>query len=117
MEENDLSLREKIENLVEHTRDLGETGYQLAILELTDKTSKMVSNLVVIFAILFLANALMVFLGFTLAYWLTNVFHSQVIAFSIVSGLYLLLIVFLFSIRKKVIIPFFMNLIVKKIYE
>ena len=117
MEETDLSLREKIENLVQHTRDLGETGYQLAIMELTDKASKMVGNLVVIFVMFFLTNALLVFLGFTLAYWLTNVLHSQVIAFSIVSGLYLLLIIFLFIIRRKVIVPFFINLIVKKIHE
>ena len=117
MEEQDLSLREKIENLVEHTRDLGETGYQLALLELTDKASKLVSNVVVILVIFFLTNALMVFLGFTLAYWLTNVFQSQVIAFSIVSGFYLLLIIILVATRKKMIIPFFTNMIVKKIYE
>jgi len=60
------------------------------------------------------------FLGFlftALAWWLSSLFDSTALGFLCVAGLFLLFIVLLFALRKKVIVPIIRNAIIKAIYD
>jgi hypothetical protein len=117
MKAADTSLKEKLENLADKTGDLMETGAKLAILEVTDNITKMAGSTILMTIALFLVNFLFLFLGFGVAYWISEITGDLKTGFLIVAGFYLLLILVLYGLRKKVIIPFFRNVIIKKIYE
>ena len=72
--------------------------------EFVEKTTILVSSLLIIILVVILAMAALFYLFFSLAYSLEPVFGSLAISFSIISALYLLLIVLLFAFRKGLII-------------
>jgi hypothetical protein len=110
-------IKEKFENLADQTQDLAETAYKIAILEGTEQVTKVVSTTIVISLLLLLLNFLLLFLGLGVAWWIGDAMHDVKIGFFIVGGFYLLLVILILSLGKKLIIPFFRNMIIKKIYE
>ena len=62
-------------------------------------------------------NFLLLFLGFGVAKWISDSLNDEKVGYFIVGGFYLLLIVLIVALRKKLIIPYFRNTIIKKLYE
>jgi hypothetical protein len=112
-----LHLKEKLESLAEKTTDLADTGYKLALIQVSEKASNAASSTILLLIILFLANCLLLFIGFGLAYWIGQSLNDLKLGFFIVSGIYLLMVIILLLLRKSVIIPYFRNIIIKKLYE
>ncbi len=57
------------------------------------------------------------FLFTALAWWLADLLHSPALGFLCVAGLFLLLIVLIFALRKKVIVPLIRNAIISAVYD
>jgi hypothetical protein len=110
-------IKEKFENIADQTQDLVETGYKIAILEGTEQVTKVVSTTIVISILLLLLNFLILFLGLGIAWWIGDLLNDIKIGFFIVGGFYLLLLILILTLGKKTIVPFFRNMIIKKIYE
>jgi hypothetical protein len=55
--------------------------------------------------------------GFGLGWWLGTLFNNMAAGFFAVAGFYLLLIVLMFALRKKVIVPMIQKMIISKVYE
>lgn len=110
-------IKEKLDTLIDDTQELAKTGYKIAKLEATEQLSKVVSNTIVISVLLLLFNFLLLFLFFGLARWIGQELNDISLGYFIVGGFYLLLILLIVALRKSVIVPYFKNMIVKKMYE
>ncbi len=110
-------LKNKADDLIEHAGDYVETYYKLGLLKLTQKSSNAGSAVIAGILLGVLAFFFMLFLGMGLAWLIGDALDSVMAGYFIVAGIYLLLILCLVFMRKKLIDPFFRNLIVRKIYE
>lgn len=110
-------IKEKFETLADQTQELAETAYKIAILEGTEQITKVVSTTIVISLLLLLLNFLLLFLGLGVAWWLGEALQDVKMGFFIVGGFYLLVIILIVLLGKKTIVPYFRNMIIKKIYE
>jgi uncharacterized membrane protein YqjE len=110
-------IKEKLENIATQTQDIAETGYKLALIEGTEQVTKVVSATIFIYILLLLFNFLLMFLGFGLARWIGDALDDAKLGYFIVGGFYLVVILLVLLLGKKVIVPFFRNTIIKKLYE
>jgi hypothetical protein len=110
-------IKEKFEDLIDQTHDLAETAYKIALIEATEQITKIASSTIIISVLLLLFNFLLLFIGFGAARWIGDLLGDLKVGYFIVGGFYLLLIVLIIALRKKVIIPYFRNTIVQKLYE
>lgn len=110
-------LKERADDLLEHAGDYIETYYKLGLLKVTEKSTAAGSSVIaaLLLTILFIFFAL--FIGLGLAWWIGGMLDSIIAGYFIVAGIYLLIIVCVLAMRKKVIDPFVRNYLVKKIYE
>jgi hypothetical protein len=109
-------LKMKAENLTEHVSDLLDSYYKLAAVTATEKATNIGSGILGAVVIGILGFFIVFFAGFGLAWWLGNVINSRAGGFLLVSGFFLLVMVILLAIRKKIVFPFFRNSILRKIY-
>lgn len=112
-----LHLKEKFDSLTEKTGELAETGYKLAMIQISEKIANAASITILLSVVLLLLNFLLLFIGFGIAHWIGDVLNNLKLGYFIVGGIYLIIILLLFLLRKTVIIPFFRNIIIKKLYE
>lgn len=110
-------IKEDAKDLFEHVTDYLETYYQLITVTIAQKGINIASAIIntVILAILGLFAFGLISLG--LGWWLGNAINSRVGGFFLVAGIYVVIMVALMVMRKKVIFPFLRNLLTKKLYE
>jgi hypothetical protein len=65
----------------------------------------------------FLGLFFLIFLFIAIGFWLGDVLESRAAGFFCVAGFFALMIVLIFALRKKVIVPAIRNMIIKKVYE
>ena len=110
-------LKDKTTDLVGHVGDVVETYSKLLLVKSTRQASRIASMAVTaVIAAVFGFFALM-FASFAFAWWMGEVVNSRIGGFGICAGFYILLVVILWSTRKKGIIPYFRNLIVRSVYD
>ncbi len=110
-------IKKDTKDLVEHVTDFLETYYQYLSISLAQKIINFVSSTINSLILAFLCLLVISFSGFGLAWWLGDLINSRAGGFFIVAGIYLLIVVILIAMGKKVIFPFLRNLITRKIYE
>jgi len=115
MQMNDL--KEKTADLADHVGDLADTFYKLTVVNLTQKTTNTVSNLLLVISIAFIGFLIVLFAGVALALWLGDIVNSRSGGFLITAGIFLIVLLIFASIRKKVVFPYIRNLIIRKIYD
>ena len=110
-------IKQDTKDLFEHVTDYLETYYQLLTVTIAQKFVNIASGAVnaVILFILGLFTFGMISLG--LGWWLGNLIDSRVGGFFLVAGLYILIMVAIILMRKKLIFPFLRNMFTRKIYE
>lgn len=111
------TIQSKLEEFVSHSTELGETAYKLARVNAVRKTANISTNLLftIVSSVILLFTIL--FGSIAAAWWLGNILDSLAAGFLIVSGFYLLLLGIIFKLKKKILLPWFRNKIVQKIYE
>jgi len=111
------NLKEDAKDILNHAGDYAETFYKLNLLRLTKKVSDVASVVVNSVLIFFISLCILLFISFAGAWWLGDIVQNRALGFLIIAGFYLLIILVLVLMRKKVISPFIRNTLIRKIYE
>lgn len=110
-------VKENAKDLLEHATDYLETYYQLITVNVAQKGINLASG--VINAVILVILGLFAFglISIALGWWLGNLIESRVGGFFLMAGIYIVIMVAIIFMRKKLILPFLRNLLTKKIYE
>jgi hypothetical protein len=110
-------LKTKATHLKDHVSDYVKTYVQLAKAKATAGASNAASGAVIGILAFFLAIFFLIFAFTGVAWWLGGVLDSPALGFFCVAGFFLLLIILVFALRRKVIVPLIRNTIISKVYE
>jgi hypothetical protein len=111
------NLKEDAKDILNHAGDYAETFYKLNLLRLTKKACDVASVVVNSFLIFFITLCMLLFISIAGAWWLGDVVQNRALGFLLIAGFYLLIILVLVLMRKKIISPFIRNTLIRKIYE
>jgi ABC-type multidrug transport system fused ATPase/permease subunit len=111
------NLKEDAKDILNHAGDYAETFYKLNLVRLTKKVSDVASVVVNSLLIFFISLCILLFISFAGAWWLGDVVQNRALGFLLIAGFYLLIILVLILMRKKIISPFIRNTLIRKIYE
>jgi hypothetical protein len=109
-------LKEKASDLAEHVEDLANTFYRLTVLNVTQKTSNLAAGMIVGIVAAILGFFVLLFAGIALAWWLGNLLENRAAGFLLGSGIFLVVLIIVFLLKKQIISPI-RNLIIRKIYD
>ncbi|MFN2456605.1 MAG: phage holin family protein [Chitinophagaceae bacterium] len=104
------------QNLKTHLGEYVNNYVQLTKVKATQGISTATSGAVIGIAAFLFGMFFLSFLFTGIAYWLASVFNSTAAGFFAVAGFFLLLLILIFALRKKVIVPFIRNSIISKVY-
>jgi hypothetical protein len=110
-------LKTKASHLKEHTSEYVQTYIQLVKAKATKTTSNAVAGIAIGVSLFFLALFFMIFAFSAAAWWLADIFNSPALGFLTVAGFFLFIIILIFALKKKVIVPLIRNTVIKKVYE
>lgn len=110
-------LKTKMSHLKEHVGDYVNTYVQIAKAKAVRGASNATAGIVIGITAFFFAFFCLFFIGFGLGWWLGTLFNNMAAGFFAVAGIYLLLIILMFALRKKVIVPMIQKIIISKVYE
>ena len=111
------NLKEDAKDIINHSSDYLETLYKLNVVRATKKASNIASGVVNSVLIFFISLCILLFLSMAAAWWIGDVLDSPALGFLSVAAFYILLVILLVALRKKVISPFIKNSLISKIYE
>jgi hypothetical protein len=104
---------DKTKELVEHSKEYLETYVKYQLLQAIEKVAGAVANIVYGVLGLFFLLFILMFLGIGTGIWIGHLTNSMEIGFFSVAGIFILLMLILLFMRKKLVIPFLNNLIIK----
>lgn len=110
-------LKSKAGNLTESIGEYLQTYYKLKVLNAADKATAITATTLASLIIVFLGIFVLLFSGIALAIWLGHLLGSWALGYLLVAGLYLLIIIVLVLLRKKLVFPMIRNSLIKKFYE
>ncbi|TMI98067.1 MAG: phage holin family protein [Bacteroidetes bacterium] len=111
------NIKEDAKDILHHASDYAETFYKLSLVRLTKKVSDVASGLVNGVLIFFISLCILLFISFAGAWWLGDMVDSRALGFLLIAVFYMLIIVVLVLMRKKIISPFIRNTLISKFYE
>lgn len=106
-----------VTQLKDHVSEYAKTYVDLAKVKATKTASNAAAGATIGIALLLFGLFFLQFLFLGLAWWMASLVDSAAGGFFIVAGFFLLLIIVIVALRKKVIVPFIRNTIVRKMYE
>jgi hypothetical protein len=95
---------ESFQQLYDDVKKYVELQTEYVKVEVVEKMTILLSTLLIIGLVIILAIAVLFYLCFSLAYTLQTFFGSLAVSFAVISGIYILLIIFLMVFRKKLVI-------------
>jgi len=110
-------LKASTQQLKDHVGEYVNTYIQITKAKATQTASTAASGAAIGIAALVFGIFFLFFLFCGLALWLGALMDNRQAGFFIVAGFFLLLIVLIFALRKKVIVPLIQNAIISKVYE
>jgi len=110
-------LKEKTADLADHVEDLATTFYKLTVVKITQKVTTVASNLLLVLSIAVFGFLIILFGGVALAFWLGDLVGSRAGGFLITAGFFVIVLLIIAAIRKKIVFPYIRNLIIRKIYD
>lgn len=110
-------LKTKASHLKDHVSEYFNTYAQLAKAKATKGASTAAAGIAIGLTLLFLFLFFFIFAFTALAWWLGGILHSPALGFLCVAGFFLLLMIIVFALSKKVILPMIRNAIISKVYE
>lgn len=117
LKEKTEDLKDKVEDLTSHAGDYLNTLYRLTLVKVTQKATNLASALVATIAVCTLGLFVLFFASFGAAWWLGDVLQNRAGGFFITAGFYVVVLVIIISLRKKIVFPYIRNRILGKIYE
>lgn len=110
-------LKEKTADLADHVEDLASTFYRLAVINLTQKATNIVSGIFVMVITAVLGFCVLLFLGIALSWWLGDLFQDRTTGFLLGAAFFLVVLLIMAALRKTIIFPFIRNIIIRKLYD
>jgi hypothetical protein len=110
-------IKDTATDLVDHVTDFLETYYQYIGINVAQKSINLASGAINFVIVVFLCLLIVSFSGFGIAWWLGDVINSRAGGFFIVAAFYLVIMIAMIVMRKKLIFPFLRNIITRKLYE
>jgi len=110
-------LKQKTAEIIDHVEDMAGTFYKLSLLKATQKATNVGSSFLVILALSVFGVFALLFLGIALCLWLGDLVNSRPGGFLIGAGFFFLVLGVIIALRKKIVFPFFRDLIIRKLYD
>ena len=110
-------LKTKTTHLKDHVTEYVQTAVQLAKAKATKTASNAAAGAAIAIMSLVLGIFFLIFLFTALAWWLADILNSNALGFLCVAGLFLVLILLIIALRKKLIVPLIRNAIIRAIYD
>ena len=110
-------LKTKAAQLKDHVGEYAKTAIELAKAKATKGASNAAAGAVIGVTAVLLIFFFAIFLFTGIAWWLGGLLNSPALGFFCVAGFFLLLLILIFALRKKVIVPIIRNAIIRKVYE
>jgi uncharacterized YccA/Bax inhibitor family protein len=110
-------IKEKPAELIGHVEDLVSTYYKLTLLNAAEKTATIVSSSIAMLIACTAGIMILLLGGFALSWWLGDLVENRAAGFLLGALFFLVIMIIILAIRKKVLFPFFRNLLIRKIYE
>jgi|SRR5687767_452907 len=112
-----VNLKDKVEDLTGHLRDFADTYYKLTVLKVAQKATNAGAGALVGITLATLGVLVLLFASIGAAFWLGDLMNSRAGGFLAMAGFYLLMVLFIIMLRKRIIFPYIRNSIIRKIYE
>lgn len=110
-------LKANAQNLKKNVTEYVNTYMELTKIKVTQSASTAASGFAIAIMALVVGVFFLMFAFAGLAFWIGSLIGSIAGGFFIVAGIFLLMMLIIFALRKKVIIPFIRNAIISKVYE
>lgn len=104
-------------NLKDHVGEYVKTYIEITKAKVTQSASTAASGAAIGIAALFFGLFFLFFAFCGIALWIGSLLNSNALGFLIVAAFFLVLIIVIFALRKKVIVPMIRNTIISKVYE
>jgi Putative Actinobacterial Holin-X, holin superfamily III len=110
-------IKDKVTNLTTHVEDLAETYYKLSLLNITQKATNVSAGALTSVIVLITGLFVLLLSSIALSLWLGDLIQSRAGGFLLGAGFFLLVMIIIISLRKKIIFPFFRERIIRKFYD
>ena len=107
----------KITDIPQHAEQFVETWYKLTLLNITQKSTSIASaGLTAI--VVFIASLFVLLLGgIALSLWLGDLVDNRALGFLLGATFFIVVTVIVVALRKRIIFPYFRDLIIRKLYD
>ena len=107
----------KVGDFAGHVEQYAETWYKLSLLKLTQKSTNIASAGLSV-AIIFIIGLFVLLLGgVALSLWLGNLVNDRAAGFLLGALFFIIVMVVIVLLRKKIVFPYFRDLIIRKLYD
>ncbi|MBO9570627.1 MAG: phage holin family protein [Chitinophagaceae bacterium] len=110
-------LKSKATDLTESISDYLNTYYKLKVITAAEKATTIGASAMAIFVVGFLGIFVLLFAGIAAAIWLGKLLDSWVLGYLAVAGIFLLIILILLALKRRIIFPMIRNSLINKLYE
>lgn len=110
-------LKTSFAHLKEHVSEYAKTYADLAKAKATRGASNAVAGAVIGMSLFVLFFFFLIFALTALALWIGSLLNSPALGFISVAGIFLLFIVIIIALKRKVIVPLIRNKVISKVYE
>ncbi|MFN7119936.1 MAG: phage holin family protein [Saprospiraceae bacterium] len=110
-------LLENIGETTEYARHYVEKQFDYVRLEVAERTAKVTSTLVTVIAITFFVLLVIIMLSLTLGFYLGDVFESYSLGFLAVTGIYFVIALVIFALRRSIITNPILSMIIKAMLD
>jgi len=104
-------------NLIDNARDIVETSYKLLVLKVVDKATKILSSALAAVTFFVIGFFVVLFLGIGTAIWIGEALENMKAGYFITGGIFILIILIIYLLRKKIIFPVLRDSIIKRFYD
>ena len=110
-------LKTKATTLSNHVEEIVDTWYQLARVNMAQTGSRALSRAIIFFILGGLFLCILILLGIGLALFAGKLMHNAAAGYFTVALLYIVLLIIVYLLRKKIVFPIIRDIIVRKIYD
>ena len=112
-----VEMKTKAENLTDHLSDYVETYLKLGVVNATQKATGVATVTLTATLLSFFCLFVLFFAGLGVAVWLGESWGDMKAGYFTVAGFYVLCALLFIALRKRFILPFVRDHIIKKVYE
>lgn len=103
--------------IIDNARDIVETSYKLLVIKVVDKATKILSSALAAVTFFVIGFFVVLFLGIGTAIWIGEALENMKAGYFITAGIFILLILIIYLLRKKIVFPVLRDSIIKKFYD